>query len=69
MCPDLVPPENGQVEFTTNVGDTAVYTCNAGYILSGARTRLCLPGGVWNGSDPICNRKMWHTIFFVNKSR
>ena len=57
LCPDLVPPENGGVEFTTSIGDTAVYMCDDGFILSGNSVRLCLPGGIWNGSDPVCNRK------------
>ena len=57
-CPDLVPPKNGEVRFTTKVGDTATYTCSDGYILSGNSMRLCLPGGIWNGTEPICNRKM-----------
>ena len=56
-CPDLPPPNNGQVEFTTNIGDTATYTCDEGYELSGEVTRLCLPDGVWNGSEPTCNCK------------
>ena len=63
MCPDLVPPKNGNVEFTTKVGDTATYTCDDRYTLSGDSTRLCLPGGMWNGSDPVCNRKTFTNLY------
>lgn len=58
FCPDLKPPENGEVQFTTKIGDTATYTCSDGYILSGNSMRLCLPGGIWNGTEPVCNRKI-----------
>ena len=58
MCPSLMNPENGRVEFTTNVGDTATYTCDDDYILSGDSTRLCLASGMWSGNAPTCNCKL-----------
>lgn len=58
MCPSLMNPENGRVDFTTSVGDTATYTCDDEYILSGNSTRLCLPSGMWSGNAPTCNCKL-----------
>ena len=58
MCPSLMNPENGRVDFTTNVGDTATYTCDDDYILSGDSTRLCLASGMWSGNAPTCICKL-----------
>lgn len=58
MCPSLMNPENGRVDFTTNVGDIATYTCDDEYILSGSSTRLCLASGMWSGNAPTCNCKL-----------
>ena len=58
MCPDLTPPENGAIEFMNNVGDTATYTCDDGYDLSGESTRICLSTGTWSGSEPVCESKI-----------
>ena len=51
-------PENGAVTITgTGVGDTATYTCNSGYEISGSDTRVCGPDGEWSGSAPTCEGK------------
>ena len=62
-CPDLSAPLNGQVAVNdiNNVeGSTATYTCDDTYILVGNTLRICEntgePDGVWNGSDPVCQR-------------
>lgn len=49
-------PENGSV-FTagTSVNETAEYTCNMGYILSGDQSRTCRFDRTWSGNDPSCD--------------
>ena len=58
QCPPLSDPENGAVSITgTGVGDTATYTCNNGYEISGSDTRICRLNGEWSGSPPTCEGK------------
>ncbi len=60
MCPTLVAPANGNVVQGANgFGDTAVYSCDIGFTLTGpgARTRTCLDGGQWSGEAPTCEGK------------
>ena len=55
-CPSLESPARGEVIFTNlTVGSTANYTCQFGYMISGVTTRVCQPGGVWSGEEPMCN--------------
>ena len=58
-CGPLSDPANGAVDLSdgTEFGATAVYSCDAGYILSGTSTRDCLDTGLWSGVEPTCNRK------------
>lgn len=52
-CPELTAPENGQVEYTTEEGDFASYTCETGYILQGQNARQCVSGS-WTNNEPTC---------------
>ena len=55
MCPELPDPLNGAVEVSgLTVGSTASYTCDDGFELSENILRMCEPGGVWSGSEPLC---------------
>ncbi|XP_074650211.1 complement decay-accelerating factor-like [Tubulanus polymorphus] len=36
-------------------GDTATYTCNTGYTLSGSPSITCESTGAWTSPHPICN--------------
>ncbi|OQV20373.1 Sushi, von Willebrand factor type A, EGF and pentraxin domain-containing protein 1 [Hypsibius exemplaris] len=50
-------PANSRVEFSTEsltTGTFAVYSCDDGYRLLGARSRYCLDEGRWSGSQPVC---------------
>ncbi|XP_049819209.1 sushi, von Willebrand factor type A, EGF and pentraxin domain-containing protein 1 [Aethina tumida] len=54
-CPD--PPEiHGGIVTTTGhrAGDTATYTCQAGYIIFGQGVLSCGLGGEWSGKAPSC---------------
>ena len=48
-------PVNGMVMMTGNsVGDTATYSCNDGYSLSGVDMVTCQDNGQWSDPPPIC---------------
>ena len=69
MCPDLPDPENGDIEYSTDLTatfeapTTAVYKCDPGYSLVGGDTvRMCTgtgesTDGDWTGSAPTCDGK------------
>ena len=55
-CGALTDPANGQVSHPdgTTFGETATYSCDAGYNLVGSSTRMCEATGMWSGSAPTC---------------
>ncbi|KAF2351791.1 C-type lectin-like, partial [Trinorchestia longiramus] len=54
-CPALEAPRDGGLEVTgRRAGDTAVFLCNPGYTLIGAKTVSCQLGGQWSGGLPTC---------------
>lgn len=54
-CPSLPDPVRGSVSLTgTQYGDTATYTCDTGYVLSGSAVRTCQSNGRWSGEIPTC---------------
>lgn len=53
-CTTLSGPENGEVNPMDGVeGDTAVYSCNQGYMLVGDEIRTCGANG-WSEVQPVC---------------
>ena len=66
MCPDLPDPDNGDIEYSTDLTatfdapTTATYKCDPGYSLVGGDTvRICTgtgtsTSGFWTGSTPTC---------------
>ena len=62
LCPDPADIVNGMVTFTGNsVGDTATYTCNAGFELIGSVTTTCTLVDVnsagFSPAPPVCRRE------------
>ncbi|XP_019614808.1 PREDICTED: CUB and sushi domain-containing protein 1-like [Branchiostoma belcheri] len=59
-CPALTAPANGAVSPTGAVSypNGATFTCNTGYVLSGAATSTCQADGTWSNPAPTCTRKM-----------
>ena len=63
-CGPLSDIPNGRVDISpdTNVGSSAVYTCEFGYILVGEEKRYCQADGTWSGREPECVRKFIYCI-------
>ena len=62
-CGSLENPTNGQVDFTATFGGSiANYTCNQGYLLCGAESRICQSNGSWSGSPPDCISKLYMSV-------
>ena len=55
-CGNLTVLSNGRVDTSAGIsfGDTAMYSCDTGYMLSGPAERTCQADGQWNGSVPTC---------------
>ena len=71
-CGGLADPEGGQITFTpgvvgtidTGFNATAAYSCRVGYDLFGGAIRTCQSDDQWDGTEPICTRKLFtfHTV-------
>ena len=59
-CGQLASPSNGRVDTSAgpSFGDTAMYSCDTGYMLSGPVERTCQADGQWNGSEPTCESEL-----------
>ncbi|MBN3314648.1 CSMD3 protein, partial [Atractosteus spatula] len=54
-CGELPTPPNGnKIGTQTTFGATAIFTCDAGYMLVGSTVRECLSSGLWSGSETRC---------------
>ncbi|KAH3844755.1 uncharacterized protein LOC127870731 [Dreissena polymorpha] len=55
-CGPLTDPENGRVNLTSGTlhDSIAMYTCNEGFQITVATSRLCQSNGNWSGSAPTC---------------
>ncbi len=53
---------NGMVDTSsgTTFMNTAIYTCDPGYILMGVSSRVCQSDVEWSGSEPTCESKDVH---------
>ena len=57
VCCPLSNPQDGSVDTTgTNVGSTATFACNVGFLLIGANATVCNSSGMWSEAMPICQK-------------
>ncbi|TGZ63009.1 hypothetical protein CRM22_007135 [Opisthorchis felineus] len=57
-CKPPIAPLNGTVRFNgTEIGDSAEYTCEVGFVVRGPRNRHCLATLSWSGEDPSCSNQ------------
>ena len=64
-CGDPLTIPNASRTFTgTTYLDTATYTCNTGYQLSGAATVTCQASGSWS-TIPSCSRKILNCCYYT----
>ena len=58
-CGPPESPAQGATNYTsTEYGAEAKYSCNAGYILSGASVAVCNLDGTWSRPPPTCSSKL-----------
>ncbi|XP_078488258.1 sushi, von Willebrand factor type A, EGF and pentraxin domain-containing protein 1 [Ciona intestinalis] len=65
-CNALSAPTNGGVTSTcttsTMVGTSCIYTCDAGYTLTGTKQVSCLDTGLWSAVQPSCGVETQYVI-------
>lgn len=62
MCPNINAPENGIILSTKKMfhyGDVVSFLCDFAHVMVGSPTILCTSNGVWNGSVPSCECKLF----------
>ena len=56
-------PTVGSLQYSSvDVGAEARYSCNEGFLLKGAPTRVCQTDASWSGEAPICERGLFYTL-------
>ena len=55
-CGPLSDPLNGNF-LILHFESIVIYTCDTGYVLDGADTRICQANGTWSGTEPSCASK------------
>ena len=55
-CGPLSDPLNGNFQIL-HFESIVIYTCDTGYVLDGAETRICQANGMWSGTEPSCASK------------
>lgn len=53
-CAPPTAPANGSVTVANGDPNTALYSCDAGFGVSGPISRTCATDGSWTGADPVC---------------
>ena len=70
-CPLLTDPIDGMIDCplgddgVLSYEDTCSFTCNSGYELTGSDTRTCQSNGSWNGTDGVCIRGTYVTMYIT----
>lgn len=69
-CQKPIPPVHGHITSSHKywgTGSRATFTCNLGYKLSGHNNAICMEGGAWSNTGPVCIKgKLRLTSRFVN---
>ena len=71
-CPNFTDVKNGGVILSgVSENDRATFTCNDGYELVGDSSLICLSGGTWDSSPPVCqgptgNRSQYDLPFIAH---
>ena len=70
-CGSPASPANGTIQQLTGTryGHTVSYTCNIGYSLVGAATRVCQDDGQWSEDVPMCKSELQTTLSCVARYR
>ena len=69
LCPDLMAPKNGKVAVNgTTPEDTAIHSCDMGFVLEGAETLTCGDDGVWSAGPPVCRRELFHIFVLLMRN-
>ena len=64
----LVPPAAGSITLTgREYLDTATYSCEPDYVLSGGAIRTCGSNGIWSGVAPTCISEYIPFPFHISK--
>ena len=55
-CGAITAPSNGSVSYSTGTTylSEATFSCDTGYTLSAATTRICQADTSWSNTDPTC---------------
>ncbi|XP_078588481.1 uncharacterized protein LOC144869249 [Branchiostoma floridae x Branchiostoma japonicum] len=63
-CPTLSAPTNGALSSTgaTSYQDRVTFTCNTGYVLSGAAVTTCQYNGTWSNAVPTCTPRQCRSL-------
>ncbi|XP_029561306.1 complement factor B isoform X4 [Salmo trutta] len=55
-----VPPGAKRNGNMLDIGDRVTYECSLGLMLLGSKERICLEGGDWSGTEPVCYSKHYY---------
>ncbi|XP_024291846.1 complement factor B isoform X3 [Oncorhynchus tshawytscha] len=55
-----VPPGAKRNGNMLDIGDRVIYQCSLGLMLLGSKERICLEGGDWSGTEPVCYSKNYY---------
>nr|XP_029498954.1 complement factor B-like isoform X1 [Oncorhynchus nerka] len=55
-----VPPGAKRNGNMLDIGDRVTYECSLGLMLLGSKERICLEGGDWSGTEPVCYSKNYY---------
>ncbi|XP_055722398.1 complement factor B-like isoform X1 [Salvelinus fontinalis] len=55
-----VPPGAKRNGNMLDIGDRVSYECSLGLMLLGSKERICLEGGDWSGTEPVCYSKNYY---------